>query len=365
MFGSRTFKFTDPYPYQAAIRGAELEVIVTTAGDFRAELMQIDLPRLRISRGRESLPRIFHGAVDAKRVAINFLTAADQPAIYHRGRAVSPGEIIVNDLTSMHRRTNAPCQWGAMSLTREDLAAAGKAITGHELTAPWHAHVIRPSPPLMSRLMRLHVQAAQLARTAPDTFASQQASRALDQALVHAMIMCLTESMPFEMNVGTHRYSAIMGRLEEFLTANLDQPLYLAEICAATGASDHTLRSCCQEYLGMSAIHYLWLRRMHMTHQALVLANSATTTVTEIATNCGFWELGRFSVEYRALFGEAPSVSLRRPPDDRPIAWRGRSRKSPRVDRPPGRSSRVPSIYSSTASPECDDTVARQRTCTS
>jgi len=66
----------------------------------------------------------------------------------------------------------------------------------------------------------------------------------------------------------------------------------------------------------MSPMRYLWLRRMYLAHRALRTADVAVATVTEIATNYGFWELGRFSVAYRSLFGEAPSASLRRPPGD-------------------------------------------------
>jgi AraC-like DNA-binding protein len=54
---------------------------------------------------------------------------------------------------------------------------------------------------------------------------------------------------------------------------------------------------------------------MHLARRALRIADREATTVTEIATNYGFWELGRFSVAYRALFGESPSASLRRPSD--------------------------------------------------
>jgi AraC-like DNA-binding protein len=43
-------------------------------------------------------------------------------------------------------------------------------------------------------------------------------------------------------------------------------------------------------------------------------ADPTKSTITEIATEFGFWELGRFSLEYRRLFGESPSTTLRQAP---------------------------------------------------
>jgi AraC-like DNA-binding protein len=313
---SAVLTFTDPDAYHAAIRDAQAQGVVTARGNFRADFAAIRLDRLSLQRTKETLPRVTYSAVDPQRLGISFATHPGQQ-IYINGFELSPGEIIVFRAGSEgHNRSSAACEWGSVALTHEDVAAAGEALIGRELTAPPFTHPIKPPAPLLSRLLSLHEAAGHLAKTAPDILSHPEVARALEQGLVHAMVSCISGGETAETGSAHHRHAVIMRRLEEVLEANPDRTLYAAELCAATRTSDRTLRVCCQEYLGMSPMRYLWLRRMHLTRRALRMADPLATTVTEIATNYGFWELGRFSVAYRSLFGESPSAALRRPSND-------------------------------------------------
>jgi AraC-like DNA-binding protein len=319
MISSQTATFDDPDLYQRAIRAADAEMVVTGKGRFRAELTRIDLSQLWMQRGRDNLPSVTWMNNSPLRASIYFPTSKNQAAIDKCGMEVSPGDILVcSKGSSHHERTAGPIQWGAMSLTPEDLAAAGRALTGRELTLPAVTHLVRPAPALMAQLLELHKSAAHLAKATPILFAEPEVARALEQTLVHVMIRCMTDGAPDERIVGNRRHVAITARLEDLLMANRDRPLYLAEICSEIGVAERTLRTCCEEHLGMGPIRYLWLRRMHLAHSVLNQATPATATVTEIATAHGFWELGRFAVAYRKLFGESPSVTLNRSPVDPP-----------------------------------------------
>jgi AraC-like DNA-binding protein len=110
---------------------------------------------------------------------------------------------------------------------------------------------------------------------------------------------------------GNFAYSKIVERLLELVDASPDQSLSLAKICKMIGTSARTLRDHCCKYLGMSAARYMRRRRMQLAHDALLSEKKEiASTVTRVAVKFGFTDLGRFSVEYRKMFGESPSVTL-------------------------------------------------------
>jgi len=313
---SRFFTFDDPDRFRSTIRAGTYELFVKSKGNFRAELTRIDLERLWMQRGDTNLSWIMAASVDLKRAPLLFLADADQASLREDGMEVSSGEIVVfRRQATNHSWTSGACRQATMSLTHEDLAEAGEAIAGRELTARLNTCVVRPAPVAMMHLTALHKAAVELARRSPGTLANPGIAHALEQKLVHAMVTCLSTDAPVERRFCGLQHSRVINRFERFLETKQYQPVYLAEICAAIGASERTLRTCCQEHYGMGPVRYLWLRRMHLARRALLRAEAADSTVTTIAADHGFWEFGRFSVEYRTLFGELPSVSLHRPPE--------------------------------------------------
>ena len=250
----KVLSFTDPYPYQAAIRAADLELFPTARGEFRAELTQICVHKLWMQRAHESLPRVWVGTVSPSRRVIGFLADVNDPGMTHCGMNVSPGDMIVNRTDVLHRRTKAACDWGSMSLALDDFAFACKAITGHEFPAGSPMDLVRPSPVLMSRLLNAHASAALMAKTNPDVLASAEVARALEEQLTRLLVRCLMACTAVERSVGNRRHDRVVARFEEYLEANRGKSLYLTEICAAIGVPERTLRGACEEYLGMGPI---------------------------------------------------------------------------------------------------------------
>jgi transcriptional regulator GlxA family with amidase domain len=104
----------------------------------------------------------------------------------------------------------------------------------------------------------------------------------------------------------------LVEQAEILALTEVDEPIQISALCAALSVSERTLRKAFHRIHGLPPCRHLRMLRLKQARRALTATDGHLSTVTEIATCFGFAELGRFSVEYRKVFGESPSQTLHR-----------------------------------------------------
>jgi len=95
------------------------------------------------------------------------------------------------------------------------------------------------------------------------------------------------------------------------LQADLARAWTVAALAAACATPRRSLERHFRNYVGSSPSAYVRELRLAQARKEL-LKPSTGTSVTEIATQCGFNHLGRFAVLYRQRYGESPSATMER-----------------------------------------------------
>ena len=144
-------------------------------------------------------------------------------------------------------------QFGSLGFPAEDLASISAAMIGRDLSPPRDGLTMTAPGTSHAKLLRLHAAAMHLAEHAPDIIGHPEAARGLEQAMIEAMFDCIAGPSVRTASQAWGMQSVILKRFRAALEANVDQPLYIPEICQSIGVAERTLRTHCHEHLGMSS----------------------------------------------------------------------------------------------------------------
>ncbi|WP_225010435.1 MULTISPECIES: AraC family transcriptional regulator [Novosphingobium] len=100
-------------------------------------------------------------------------------------------------------------------------------------------------------------------------------------------------------------------RVEQYLMAHADQPITLEQLVEVSGVSARALFDGFRRFRGTSPMAFLRAIRLQRAHEDLKNEGPGAS-VTEIACRWEFYQFGRFAAQYRKMFGELPSETLRR-----------------------------------------------------
>jgi transcriptional regulator GlxA family with amidase domain len=133
----------------------------------------------------------------------------------------------------------------------------------------------------------------------------------IQDELLAAFLEALAEGTPPPPQLALTHAAAMVRRAEEIAGGPEPWPLSVSELCSGCGVPRRTLNHAFQQVLGMGPATYLRRIRLNRVRRSLrqTGASAEPRRVTEIALEHGFWHPGRFSSQYRQLFGESPSQS--------------------------------------------------------
>lgn len=108
------------------------------------------------------------------------------------------------------------------------------------------------------------------------------------------------------------RFATVMSA-RELACRPLHRAMTVEDLCGQLHLTRRTLQNYFQTVVGESPTDFLKAARLNACRRRLREASGSGLTVQDIAAQWGFFHMGHFSQDYKAMFGELPSQTLRRP----------------------------------------------------
>ena len=105
----------------------------------------------------------------------------------------------------------------------------------------------------------------------------------------------------------------VLQLVVDYIEGNAHRSIGMADIAAACHRTPRSLQLIFRRGTDTTPWAYVRSVRLARAHRDLVRADGGRDTVLSVALRWGFTNSGRFSAEYRAVYGEPPHTTLRRP----------------------------------------------------
>ncbi|WP_396433520.1 helix-turn-helix domain-containing protein [Limnohabitans sp.] len=293
-----------------AQQGWALRYEQLSPGQFKGRIQQVQLTELTLLREDTNLALRQLGRLDDS--VYGFAMALqDSPDLFFNAQRVPPHAIMCGKGDEVDLRTPTQFTLLAVVVERRLLNPLWERMY-HKPLAHWlEKKLVLQTTELKANALRdlqLKVldQASALAQRGHPPLAWRQ--------LRDDILMEWLEALPPQVDTSelpnSERRKKLVDRACELMLGHADEPLSILQVCSRLGTSRRKLNYGFQDVLGTTPVKYLRALRLNHVRRALRQAEPGTT-VQDVAWQWGFWHMGQFAHDYKKLFDELPSASLR------------------------------------------------------
>lgn len=205
----------------------------------------------------------------------------------------------------------------AISVSRNHLDAYSQRVDNMRfLGALRNNQVLDGAGPANDRLRALLLATLATARDTPQLLAQDAARQAMTDALCDALMARFGRcpgALPSASGAGAEVTATTRQRVvreaRRYMQVHAEAPISVPDLCEALHVSRRTLQYSFQDVLQMSPVTYLRALRLNGVRRDL--KRGGDEAVADHAARWGFWHLSRFAADYRQMFSELPSETLR------------------------------------------------------
>ncbi len=301
----------DPDALLGVVNETRFEQRLLVGGHFRARAQRIVFPDFSLDCGTYTLPVFANGSFGSDVVGLALAMRCNEP-MWLNGARIRMGQLMV---FSEHRelavRSISPLwQWAVLRVPRATLQAAVFARIGRDIGIA--AHGWQPCAPTIDDhiVLRRQVRAALLNASRWNAATPVELACIQGDLLLDAFVDALTGSESEDSTSRAVRRAhgeAMVRRAEAFLKQDPDIDFQSQLLSAALVLGERQTERAFRDAYGMTPCRWQQTARLNQARQLLL--HGRGIGVTEAALRLGFTHFGRFSRDYRALFGEQPRTT--------------------------------------------------------
>ena len=169
------------------------------------------------------------------------------------------------------------------------------------------------APALVVGLLRSMIQKYQTLLDANPTLISQTSFvDELNWEVSEKIAACLTDSCGVSEPIHHINKNKVWDRIEHVFEKPWEIDLRVSDLCRMARVSESTLLRLFKARFDLSPKTYINMVRLNGLHKELMNGGTGSQKIADCANRWGFWHMGQLAKDYKKLFGELPSETIRR-----------------------------------------------------
>jgi AraC-like DNA-binding protein len=289
-----------------AVKNSEFDLQQLNKGAFQAELFSADLGKGILDKAYYGKSMLNHGVFSSDYMLFGILFKSDKTGTVNGQDFHAQDIILCDEGAEIEYYSTDDSYWSSLQFKRSDLHALG-VKTDKPRPSPYH--IRNKTNQNVSKQVQYILNHLEQSDT--------ENNIAFNQELLYNHLLTLyARTLENDENSKTPKRtesSHLAKKIHSYIHRHADVLIQMIDLTRLTGKSERTVERIFKKHFGLTPYKYLKIHRLNLIRKQLqqLKKEDEPLNITQIAMNNGFFQMGYFGCEYKKMFSETASETLK------------------------------------------------------